>query len=406
MVGSRAWQGDRPPVEREELLATKVAIPRVRTGNLDRSRLLAKLDEALARELILVCTPAGFGKTTLLAGWAHAATHPVAWLSLDAGDSDPSRFWRYVAAALDRAGIQLDQLIGPPVEGRRATSSDDLVVAVVNALESFPHHVALVLDDYHAVTSEAVHETMASVLEHPPGPLRLVIASRSDPPLPLARLRARNQLAELRATDLRFTADESAAFLREVWGLELSPQAVAVLEARTEGWAVGLQLAALSLREHPDPATFLDAFSGSHRYVLDYLTEEVLERLPEHLRSFLLQTSILERLTGPLCDAVTGGTDGQRVLEQLERANLFLVPLDDERRWYRFHHLFGDLLHARLAGSQPARVPELNRRAAAWFERQGLIDEAIRSAVAAGDFDWAARLVEAHLGETCGGRRA
>jgi ATP/maltotriose-dependent transcriptional regulator MalT len=400
VVESRASQGERPPVEREELLATKVAIPRVRTGCLVRPRLLAALDEALARELILVCTPAGFGKTTLLAGWAHAATHVVAWLSLDAGDSDPSRFWRYVAAALDRAGIQLDQRIGSPDEARLATSSDDLVVAVVNALEIVPHHVALVLDDYHAVTSEAVHESMAFVLEHLPRPLRLVIASRSDPPLPLARLRAGNQLAELRATDLRFTADESAAFLREVWGLELSPKAVAVLEARTEGWAVGLQLAALSLREHPDPATFLDAFSGSHRFVLDYLSEEVLERLPEDMRSFLLQTSILERLTGPLCDAVTGGTDGQHMLEQLERANLFLVPLDDERRWYRFHHLFGDLLHARLTLSEPARVPELHRRAAAWFERHQLIDEAIRSAVAAGDPEWAARLVEAHMGET------
>jgi LuxR family maltose regulon positive regulatory protein len=391
-------RGDSLSGERQELLATKVAIPRVRAGSLVRSRLLAALNEALGRELILVCTPAGFGKTSLLAEWARAATHQVAWLSLDEGDGDPNRFWRYVAAALDRTGVQLKERISPLVDGE-AMSSDDLVIAVVNALEVLPNDVALVLDDYHTVTSAEVHETVAFVLDHFPGRLRLVIASRSDPPLPLARLRAGNRLAELRAADLRFTPDESAGFLREVWGLDLAPEAVAVLDARTEGWVVGLQLAALSLREHPDPATFLDAFSGSHRYVLDYLSEEVLEHLSEPVRTFLLQVCILERLTGPLCDAVTGGTDGQHLLEQLERANLFLVPLDDERRWYRFHHLFRDLLHARLARSEPATVSELHRRAAAWFERHGLVDEAIRSALAAGDSEWAARLVEEHMGE-------
>jgi ATP/maltotriose-dependent transcriptional regulator MalT len=400
VVGFRASRGERPPGERAELLATKVAIPRVRAGSLVRFRLLAALDQALSRELTLVCTPAGFGKTTLLAEWAHAATHPVSWLSLDPEDGDPNRFWRYVAAALDRAVPRLDERIDSLPDGVHGTSSDDLVVAVVNALETLSHEVVLVLDDYHTIESSAVHESMAFVLEHLPPPLRVVITSRSDPPLPLARLRARNQLAELRAADLRFTADESAAFLRKVWELELPPEAVAVLEARTEGWAVGLQLAAISLREHPDPATFLDAFSGSHRYVLDYLSEEVLERQPEQVRSFLLQTSILERLTGPLCDDITGGADGQEMLEQLEWANLFLLPLDDERRWYRFHHLFGDLLSARLAQAEPARLPELHLRAAAWFERHGLFDQAIQHAVAAADFDWAARLVEKHMSET------
>ena len=401
MVESRASQGERPPAEREALLATKVAIPRVRPGILDRHRLLAVLDDALARELtVVVCTPAGFGKTTLLAEWARAATHQVAWLSLDEEDSDPHRFWRYVAASLDRAGVVLDERINPLRDGGRATPSDDLVVAVVNALETLPHDVVLVLDDYHVVTSAEVHDGVAFVLDHLPPRLHLVVASRSDPPLPLARLRAGNLLAELRAADLRFTADEAAAFMREAWGLELSPEAVAVLEARTEGWAVGLQLAALSLREHPDPSTFLDAFSGSHRFVLDYLSEEVLERQPEEVRTFLLQTSVLERLSGPLCDAVTGGSDGQQMLEQLERANLFLLPLDDERRWYRFHHLFGELLHARLTRSEPARVPELHRRAASWFERHGLIDEAVWHAIAAEDPDRAARLVQEHMGET------
>ena len=397
MVGSRASQ-QRPRGGREELLATKVAIPRVRAGSLVRSRLLAALDEALARELTLVSTPAGFGKTTLLAEWARVATPSIAWLSLDPEDSDPNRFWRYVAAAVDRA-VQPDEPIGLSLEGARATSSDDLVVVIVNALETLPREVALVLDDYHAVTSSEVHESVAFLLDHLPRRLHLVVSTRTDPPLPLARLRAGDQLAELRAADLRFTADESAAFLRDVWGLDLAPEAVGVLESRTEGWAAGLQLAALSLREHPDPTTFLDAFSGSHRYVLDYLTNEVLERLPGYVRSFLLRTSILRRLNGPLCDAVTGGSDGQKMLEQLERANLFLHPLDDERRWYRFHHLFGDLLRAKLARTEPARVPELHGRAAAWFERQGLIDEAMLHAIAAEDFDWAARLVEGHMGE-------
>ena len=400
MVGSRASKGGSPPREREELVATKVTVPRVRASSLVRPRLLAAIDQALTRDLTLVCTPAGFGKTTLLAEWAHATTHPVGWLSLDPDDGDPNRFWRYVAAALDRVVPQLDEQIGSVSDGARTTSSDDLVVAVVNALETLPHEVVLVLDDYHTIESSAVHESMAFVLQHLPPRLRLVIASRSDPPLPLARLRARNQLAELRATDLRFTADESGGFLRKAWGLELPPEAVAVLEARTEGWAVGLQLAAISLRGNPDPTTFLEAFSGSHRYVLDYLSEEVLEGMPEYVRSFLLRTSILERLSGPLCDDVTGGADGQEMLEQLERSNLFLLPLDDERRWYRFHHLFGELLHARLTQAEPARVPELHRRAAGWFGRHGLIDEAIRHAVAAADFDWAARLVEEHMGET------
>jgi ATP/maltotriose-dependent transcriptional regulator MalT len=398
VLGSRASH-DTPRREREELLATKVAIPRVRTGSLVRPRLFTALEKAFERDLTLVSTPAGFGKTTLVADWARIASPPVAWLSLDEGDSDPNRFWRYVAAALDQVWPSPDERIGSPVEGR-AASSDDLVIALVNTLVSLPHDAALVLDDYHTVDSSAVHESMAFLLEHLPTTLHLVIASRSDPPLPLARLRARSQLVELRAADLRFTAEESAAFLREVWELDLAAEGVAVLEDRTEGWAVGLQLAALSLREHPDPASFLAAFSGSNRYVLDYLSEEVLERLPHEIRSFLLRTSILERLTGPLCDAVTNLSGGQLMLEELERANLFLLPLDDERRWYRFHHLFGDLLRAKLAHTDPVEVPELHRRAAGWFEERGLIEEAIRHSVEAVDFDRAARLVEEHMGET------
>jgi LuxR family maltose regulon positive regulatory protein len=322
------------------------------------------------------------------------------WLSLDSEDNDPARFWRYVVAALDRACGDLAEHLLPLLTGPGVLSSQGVVSALINEFEALPNEVALVLDDYHVIESAPIHDGMAFLLRHLPPQLHLVIASRSDPPLPLARLRAGGQLVELRAADLRFTPEESAAFLQEVWGLDLSSEAVATLEARTEGWAVGLQLAALSLRERPDPDAFLGAFTGSHRYVLDYLSEEVLARQPEQLTRFLLKTSVLERLCGPLCDAVTGGSNSQGMLEELERANLFLIPLDEERRWWRLHHLFGDLLHARLQQAEADQMPELHRRAAAWFEQHGLVDEAIRHALASGEALWATRLVEQHLGET------
>jgi LuxR family transcriptional regulator, maltose regulon positive regulatory protein len=388
------------PGERNELLATKVNIPRTRPDRLARSRLFQRLDEGLARQLILVCTPAGFGKTTLLADWAHSAQWPVAWLSLDPDDNDPARFWRYVVAALDRVVDGLGEHLLPRLSPASGTSSLGVVTALSNRLQDQPDELVLVLDDYHAIEEPAIHDSLDLLLRHLPPRLHLVISSRSDPPLPLARLRARGQLVELRAADLRFTPEEAAAFLQQVWKLDLPAQTIAALETRTEGWVVGLQLAALSLQGRPDPGGFLDAFTGTHRYVLDYLSEEVLGRLPDRVRAFLLQTSTLERLCGPLCDAVTGGTDGQGMLEELERANLFLVPLDEERRWWRLHHLFADLLRARMVQTQPNLVPELHRRAAGWCEQHGLVDEAIRHAVAAGDTPWAARLIEQHMGET------
>jgi LuxR family maltose regulon positive regulatory protein len=379
--------------ERVDLLVTKLNLPRTRPDHLGRSRLIQRLNEGMAREVILVCTPAGFGKTTLLAGWAAGARLPVAWLSLDPEDNEPTRFWRYVVAALDRArgGLAEDVL---PLLTPRVLSSQGMVTALVNQLQATPEEVALVLDDYHLLQSRPIHDGMAFLLGHLPPQLHVVITSRSDPPLPLPRLRARGQLAELRTADLRFTPEESAALLREVWALDLAPEAVAVLGSRTEGWAVGLQLAALSLRERPDPDAFLDAFAGTHRYVLDYLSEEVLDRQPDRVRRFLLETSILERLSGPLCDAVTGRSDSQDLLEELERANLFLIPLDEERRWYRFHHLFRDLLGAELQRAEATRLPELHHRAAVWSEQHGLIDETIRHALAAGDAAWATQLVE------------
>jgi LuxR family maltose regulon positive regulatory protein len=382
--------------ERDVLLATKLHVPRPRPGFVPRPRLLARLGEGKERELVLVCTPAGFGKTSLLGDWVRHRRRPVAWLSLDPGDNDPARFWRHVAVALDgvRPGVaeRVAGLLGPPPR-----SFEGLVAALVNELADADDELVLVLDDYHLIRVAAVHASLGFLLEHLPASLRLVLASRADPPLPLARLRARGQLAELRAADLRFTPEEAARLLRAAVGPELSEAAVATLEARTEGWVAGLQLAALSLRGHGDIAAFVEGFSGGHRYVLDYLTEEVLARQPEPLRGFLLETSVLERLSGPLCDAVTGRADSQALLEESERANLFLVPLDEVRGWWRYHHLFADLLRARLQLTHPERVPQLHHAAAAWSEHHGLADDAVRHALAAGDAAWAARLAEKYL---------
>ena len=314
------------PPGRDVLLATKLHIPRPQPGFVPRPRLASALDEGLARGLALVCAPAGAGKTALLADWAQHSRRPVAWLSLDPGDNDPARFWRHVVAALDRArpgtADRVAPLLGPPAP----PSFEGTVTTIVNELTTKPDEAVLMLDDYHLIDARPVHASLAFLLEHLPPGLHLVLASRSDPPLPLARLRAGRQLAELRAGDLRFTGDEAAALLREATGADLPGAAVAALASRTEGWAAGLQLAGLSLRGQADTAGFVAAFSGSHRYVLDYLTEEVLERQPESVRGFLLETSVLDQLSGPLCDAVTGRPDSQAMLEQVEQAACSWYP--------------------------------------------------------------------------------
>jgi LuxR family maltose regulon positive regulatory protein len=385
--------------EQDVLLATKLHLPRPRPGFVPRPRLAVALGEGLARRLTLVCAPAGSGKTVMLADWARSAGRPVAWLSLDAADNDPVRFWRHVVAALDRArpGIaeRVSPLLGPPAP----PTFDGLVTALVNELDAEPSEaeVLLVLDDYHLIDAQTVHASLEFLVDHLPLGLHLVMASRSDPPLPLPQLRAGGRLTELRATDLRFTADEAAALLREATGGELPAAAVAALAARTEGWAAGLQLAALSLHGQADPTGFAAAFGGSHRYLLDYLTEEVLERQAEERRGFLLETSVLERLSGGLCDAVTGRTDSQAILQQVEQAGLFLMPLDEVRGWWRYHPLFADLLRARLRQEQPSRIPALHRNAAAWSEEHGLADDAVRHALAAGEPVWAARLIERNI---------
>jgi ATP/maltotriose-dependent transcriptional regulator MalT len=386
------------------LLATKLHVPRPRPGFVPRPRLAEALGEGLARRLILVCAPAGSGKTALLADWARSGNRPVAWLSLDAADNDPVRFWRHVVAALDRARSGIGERIGPLLGLPAPASFGGLVTALINELaaQRGDGEVLLVLDDYHLIDAQPVHGSLGFLLEHLPPGLHLVLASRADPPLPLARLRAGGQLAELRTADLRFSGEEAAALLRESAGADLPAAAVAALAARTEGWVAGLQLAALSLRGRADPAGFVAAFGGSHRYILDYLAEEVLDRQHEEVRTFLLETSLLERLCGGLCDAVTGRTDSQAMLEEVERANLFLVPLDEVRGWWRYHHLFADLLRARLQQQRPGRVAGLHRAAAAWCEEHGLADDAVRHALAAGDTAWAARLVERHVEELLG----
>ncbi len=381
------------------LLTTKLHVPWPPPGFVPRPRLVRALGDGLARGRVLLCAPAGSGKTALLADWARNGGRPTAWLGLDAGDSDPARFWRYAVAALDRARPGLTGRLGPLLGPPSPPSFEALVTAVVNELATRPDdgELLLVLDDYHLVDSGPAHESVTFLLENLPPSLRVVVSSRADPPLPLARLRARGQLAELRAAELRFTSEEAAALLAESAGPGLPGTAVAALTARTEGWAAGLRLAALSLRGHADPAGFVAAFSGSHRFVLDYLADEVLDGQTGQVREFLLETSVLQRLSGELCDAVTGRSGSQAMLENIERAGLFLVPLDEVRGWWRYHHLFADLLRTRLEAEQPGRAQALNHAAAAWCDAHNLADDAVRHALAAGDAAWAARLVERHV---------
>jgi LuxR family maltose regulon positive regulatory protein len=377
------------------LLATKLHMPRPRAQLVDRAHLIERLQQGAERALTLVSAPAGFGKTTLLAQWLVESGMPAAWLSLGAEDNDPTRFLSYVIAALQA----LDAEIGTTALGMLRTPqppSPEAVLAVLvnDMVDRGGRDFVLVLDDYHVITAEPIHRGIAFLLEHLPPQMHLVLATRADPPVSLTRLRAGGHLTEFRAADLRFGAAEASAFLRAVMGLDLPAEAIATLERRTEGWVAGLQLAALSLQGRTDVSTFLTTFTGSHRYVLDYLSEEVLARQPAPVQQFLLHTCILERLSGPLCDAVTGQEGSQAMLEALEKANLFVVALDDERRWYRYHHLFAEVLRSHLQQAEPLVVPELHRRASAWYELHGFIVEAVQHALAAPDVELAARLIE------------
>jgi len=440
-----------------QLLTTKLYIPPVRPESVSRPRLVERLKAGLGRKLTLVSAPAGFGKTILLSECVRTCGQPVAWVSLDKGDNDPTRFWTYCITALQtiQAGLgeaTLGLLRSSGITGATPLpSTESLLTGLINEIAEVPQPFALILDDFHVITAQPVHDGLTFLLDNLPPQMHVILAGRADPPWPLARLRARGEITELRAQDLRFTSEETAGFLNDAMALGLSPQDVAALEGQTEGWIVGLQMAALAIQTAiatqgrrwagaglpaADVSAFIKGFTGSHRFILDYLVEEVLQRQPENIQTFLLQTSILDRLCGPLCDAVVGRDQGsvtsdqealplpdhrslitdhqslltdhrslitdhqslfpdsQSILEYLDHANLFVVPLDDERRWYRYHHLFAELLRSRLKQSQPDQMLALYRRASAWFEQNGLVPEAIECALAAGDVERVAHLVE------------
>ncbi len=376
------------------ILATKLYIPRLRPNVVSRPRLLERLNEGLHRKLILIAAPAGFGKTTLASEWVEGIERPIAWLSLDEGENDSTGFLTYLVAALQTIAPTIGEGVLGVLQSPQPPPPEAILMALLNEITTLPDQFVLVLDDYHVIAAKAVDIALTYLVEHLPPQMHLVIATREDPDLPLARLRARGHLTELRAADLRFTASEAAAFLNQVMGLSLSAADIAALEDRTEGWIAGLQLAALSMQGHQDVPGFIRAFAGDHRYIVDYLVEEVLQRQPVPVRSFLLQTAILDRLHGPLCDAVTGQGEGNARLEALERGNFFVVPLDDTRHWYRYHHLFAEVLSAHLMAEQPDQVATLHRRASAWYEQHGSVADAIRHALAAEDFGRVAGLVE------------
>ncbi len=375
------------------LVWTKLYVPRARHVVVPRSRLAERLSRTAQPRLTLVSGPAGFGKTTLLAAWAGAADRPVAWVSLEETEQQPASFWTYVVTALETAVpglgagvLPLLQAPHPPMESVLAT--------LLNGLAALADGVDLVLDDYHLADGPEIAGDVAFLLEHLPPDVHLVISTRADPALPLARLRARGELAEIRAADLRFTVEEVTAYLNGVVGLDLDGREIAMLEGRTEGWIAALQLAALSLQGREDAAGFIAGFAGDDRYVVDYLVEEVLGRQPDAVKAFLLDTSILDRLSGSLCDAVTHGSDGKAMLESLERSNLFVISLDDSRQWYRYHHLFADVLRAHLRQERPEEIAGLHRRAAEWYNAAAEPVPAVRHALDAGDVDLAADLVE------------
>jgi ATP/maltotriose-dependent transcriptional regulator MalT len=377
------------------LLATKLHVLRPSTHLVPRAHLVERLQQVVACALTLVSAPAGFGKTTLLTQWIAQSELPVAWLSLEAEDNDPARFLSYLIAALQTLDAQLGTTALTLLHTPQPPSPEAVLSVLVSELTSSGIiEFALVLDDYHVISAESIQRGMTFLLEHLPPQMHLVLATRVDPPLALARLRVQGQLTEVRTADLRFGAAETSAFLQTVMGLNLPPEAIATLDRRTEGWIVGLQLAGLSLQGRVDFAGFLAAFSGSHRFVLDYLSEEVLWRQSAVVQSFLLSTCILERLSGPLCDAVREQEGSQAMLETLERANLFVVALDDERGWYRYHHLFAEVLRSHLQHIEPTLPPELHRRASAWYEQHELSMEAVRNALAIPDVELAARLIE------------
>jgi LuxR family transcriptional regulator, maltose regulon positive regulatory protein len=383
------------------LLSTKFFVPPVRPTLISRPRLLERLAHGLDGPLTLISAPAGYGKTTLFSEWRAGlgASIPLAWLSLDVEDNDPPRFYQYLLTCLDAILPGAVQDLLPLLQSPEPLHHEAILIPLTNTLTENKQDFVLALDDYHVIETDSIHIALTFLLDHLPPHMHLVILSRIDPPLPLARLRARNQMIEIRESDLRFTPDEVSAFLNEEMGISLSAEDLAALETRTEGWIAGLQLAALSMQGCQDIHGFVSAFTGSHHYIMDYLVEEVLRLQTKKVSSFLLQTSILERLCGSLCEVVIEAepaepADGQAMLEALEEKNLFVIPLDDERHWYRYHHLFADVLKKRLENKFPQLLPQLHRRASLWYEQNGFISESVQQAILAGDQDRAAQLIE------------
>jgi len=383
------------------ILAAKFYIPAPHTDLVSRPRLIRKLSEGLTSPLTLISAPAGFGKTTLLSEWIAAYQGPAAWLSLDEGDNAPARFWSHLIAALQTFAPNIGAWAMGTLQSSQSPSIESILESLLNEIVSIPDDFILVLDDYHAVDSKQIDHALTFLIERLPPQIHLIIATREDPDLPLARWRARDQLIELRVKDLRFTASEATGFLNQTMGLHLSTEDVVALETRTEGWIAGLQLAALSMQGLQDTTGFIQSFTGSHHFVLDYLLEEVLHKQPNDIQIFLLQTSILERMCGPLCDAVllSSSTTGQEILEHLERANLFIVSQDNERHWYRYHHLFAELLRNRLTRAYPDQIAELHRRASDWYTHNDFPYEAITHALAIQDWPRAAEIIERYSDE-------
>ncbi|MBW2091233.1 MAG: HTH-type transcriptional regulator MalT [Deltaproteobacteria bacterium] len=383
--------------EWEPLLATKLFIPRARPDLVQRTRLHEHLNTGLRRKLTIISATAGFGKTTLLSAWCDsilAQKIPVAWLSLDADDNDPARFWAYLIGSLGVIKKDINETVLALLSSPNPSPIETVITALINQLSDITDDFVLILDDYHVINADPIHEAITFMIDHQPPQMHLVIAGRSEPPLPLARLRGSGQLVELGAGDLRFTMDEAAYFLKHRMNLHLSQDQVAALENRTEGWIAGLQMAALSMKGHEDISGYIETFAGDDRNIMDYLIEEILLKQPESVQTFLMETSILDRVNAPLCNAVTGRNDSREMLEKLERANLFITSLDNKRRWYRYHRLFADTLRERLEQWNPERVPQLHHRASVWYEHNNLPDEALTHALAAGDYERLAHLLE------------
>ena len=396
----------------EPVLTTKLYFPPQRPNLLPRPRLTAELSKGLGRSLTLISAPAGFGKTTLVSDWLRELDRPATWLSLDEGDNDPVCFFTYLIAALQKIDPGIGTSLSAALRTIPPPPLEALLSGLIGEIDAVSQPFILVLDDFHTVTMPKVQDAIAFILEHRPSHLHLVIITRTDPAFPLSRLRAQGDLIEVRAADLCFTQEEAATFLNEISGLRFTPQQIRDLETRTEGWIAGLQLVTLSMVAHRDSANFIADFTGSHRYITDYLTEEVLRGQPVEIQSFLLQTSLLDRLSAPLCEALLseyrdssvedlspGVTldpqlSSQQILEYLDRANLFIVPLDEVRQWYRYHHLFSDVLRNRLRQVYPQRVLDIHHKAAQWYQVNGFIGDALHHALTAGDFDWAAEMVE------------